>query len=73
MPEFAEYCDPVELLDLTVRKGLVAGIANDRNLARLAAIYFVGSVLNLPLDMLARALALCKRLYKRYQRRSAIC
>ena len=40
MPDFAECCDPVELLDLSGRKGLVIGIANDRSLAWPAALHF---------------------------------
>ena len=40
MPDFAECCDPVELLDLSGRKGLVVGIANDRSLAWPAALHF---------------------------------
>lgn len=40
MPEFAECCDPAELLDLSGRKGLVIGIANDRSLAWPAALHF---------------------------------
>ena len=37
MPDFAECCDPAELLDLSGRKGLVVGIANARSLAWPAA------------------------------------
>jgi enoyl-[acyl-carrier protein] reductase I len=33
MPDFDDCCDPAELLDLSGRKGLVVGIANDRSLA----------------------------------------
>ena len=40
MPDFAECCDPTELLDLSGRKGLVVGIANDRSLAWPAALHF---------------------------------
>jgi len=40
MPDFAECCDPLELLDLSGRKGLVIGIANDRSLAWPAAMHF---------------------------------
>lgn len=40
MPEFAECCEPKELLDLGGRKGLVVGIANDRSLAWPAAMHF---------------------------------
>ena len=40
MPDFPECCDPAELLDLSGRKGLVTGIANDRSLAWLAALHF---------------------------------
>ena len=40
MPDFAECCDPAELLDLSGRKGLVVGIANDRSLAWPAALHF---------------------------------
>ncbi|MSU92177.1 enoyl-ACP reductase FabI [Rhodobacteraceae bacterium 2CG4] len=40
MPDFAECCNPVELLDLSGRKGLVVGIANDRSLAWPAALHF---------------------------------
>ena len=40
MPDFAECCDPVELLVLSGRKGLVIGIANDRSLAWPAALHF---------------------------------
>jgi len=40
MPDLAECCDPVELLDLSGRKGLVVGIANDRSLAWPAALHF---------------------------------
>lgn len=39
-PRFAECCDPLELLDLSGRKGLVVGIANDRSLAWPAALHF---------------------------------
>ena len=38
MPDFDECCDPAELLDLSGRKGLVVGIANDRSLAWPAAL-----------------------------------
>ena len=38
MPDFPECCDPVELLDLSGRKGLVIGIANERSLAWPAAL-----------------------------------
>lgn len=37
---FPECCDPREILDLTGRKGLVVGIANDRSLAWPAAMHF---------------------------------
>jgi enoyl-[acyl-carrier protein] reductase I len=37
---FAECCDPRELLDLSGRKGLVIGIANERSLAWPAALHF---------------------------------
>ena len=40
MPEFDACCDPAELLDLSGRKGLVVGIANDRSLAWPAALHF---------------------------------
>ena len=40
MPDFPECCDPVELLDLSGRKGLVIGIANERSLAWPAALHF---------------------------------
>jgi enoyl-[acyl-carrier protein] reductase I len=40
VPDFAECCDPAELLDLSGRKGLVIGIANDRSLAWPAALHF---------------------------------
>lgn len=40
MPDFPECCDSVELLDLSGRKGLVVGIANDRSLAWPAAMRF---------------------------------
>ena len=40
MPDFAECCDPADLLDLSGRKGLVVGIANDRSLAWPAALHF---------------------------------
>ncbi|GGH18458.1 Enoyl-[acyl-carrier-protein] reductase [NADH] [Cribrihabitans marinus] len=40
MPDFRECCDPAELLDLSGRKGLVVGIANDRSLAWPAALHF---------------------------------
>ena len=40
MPDFDECCDPAELLDLSGRKGLVVGIANDRSLAWPAALHF---------------------------------
>lgn len=40
MTRFAECCDPAEMLDLTGRKGLVVGIANDRSLAWPAAMHF---------------------------------
>lgn len=40
MPDFPECCDPVELLDLSGRKGLVIGIANERSLAWPAAMHF---------------------------------
>lgn len=40
MPDFPECCDPAELLDLSGRKGLVVGIANDRSLAWPAALHF---------------------------------
>lgn len=40
MLDFPECCDPVELLDLSGRKGLVVGIANDRSLAWPAAMHF---------------------------------
>lgn len=40
MPDFPECCDPAELLDLSGRKGLVIGIANDRSLAWPAAMHF---------------------------------
>ena len=37
---FDECCDPRELLDLSGRKGLVLGIANDHSLAWPAALHF---------------------------------
>ena len=37
---FAECCDPHELLDISGRKGLVIGIANERSLAWPAALHF---------------------------------
>jgi len=40
MADFPECCDPMELLDLSDRKGLVIGIANDRSLAWSAALHF---------------------------------
>ena len=40
MPDFAECCNPAELLDLSGRKGLVVGIANERSLAWPAAMHF---------------------------------
>lgn len=40
MPDFDDCCDPAELLDLSGRKGLVVGIANDRSLAWPAALHF---------------------------------
>tara|TARA_R110002074_G_scaffold19958_5_gene63343 strand:- start:1421 stop:2266 length:846 start_codon:yes stop_codon:yes gene_type:complete len=40
MPDFPECCDPAELLDLSGRKGLVIGIANERSLAWPAAMHF---------------------------------
>lgn len=40
MPDFPECCNPGELLDLSGRKGLVIGIANDRSLAWPAAMHF---------------------------------
>ena len=39
-PRFEECCDPRELLDLTGRKGLVIGIANERSLAWPGALHF---------------------------------
>lgn len=39
-PRFDECCDPRELLDLTGRKGLVIGIANERSLAWPGALHF---------------------------------
>lgn len=38
-PRFAECCDPNELLDLSGRKGLVIGIANEQSLAWPAAMH----------------------------------
>jgi enoyl-[acyl-carrier protein] reductase I len=40
VPDFDDCCDPAELLDLSGRKGLVVGIANDRSLAWPAALHF---------------------------------
>lgn len=40
MPDFHECCDSLELLDLSGRKGLVIGIANERSLAWPAALHF---------------------------------
>lgn len=40
MPKFPECCDPRELLDLSGRKGLVVGIANEHSLAWPAAMHF---------------------------------
>lgn len=40
MPDFPECCDPPELLDLSGRKGLVVGIANERSLAWPSAMHF---------------------------------
>ena len=40
MRDFPECCNPVELLDLSGRKGLVVGIANERSLAWPAALHF---------------------------------
>lgn len=37
---FPECCDPRELLDLSGRRGLVVGIANERSLAWFAAMHF---------------------------------
>lgn len=39
-PRFEECCDPRELLDLTGRKGLVIGIANEHSLAWPGALHF---------------------------------
>lgn len=39
-PRFAECCDPIELLDLSGRKGLVIGLANAHSLAWPAALHF---------------------------------
>ncbi|KDB04686.1 enoyl-ACP reductase [Defluviimonas sp. 20V17] len=39
-PGFEDCCDPRELLDLTGRKGLVIGIANERSLAWPGALHF---------------------------------
>lgn len=39
MRRFAECCDPHELLDLSGRKGLVVGIANENSLAWSAAMH----------------------------------
>lgn len=39
-PRFAECCDPHELLDLSGRKGLVVGLANERSLAWPAVLHF---------------------------------
>lgn len=40
MPDFPECCDPAEKLDLSGRKGLVIGIANEHSLAWPAAMHF---------------------------------
>lgn len=40
MSRFAECCDPRELLDLSGRKGLVLGIANEHSLAWPGALHF---------------------------------
>ena len=40
MPDFSECCNPVDLLDLSGRKGVVLGISNDRSLAWPAAMHF---------------------------------
>ena len=39
-PRFQECCDPREMLDLSNRKGLVIGIANERSLAWPGALHF---------------------------------
>ena len=39
-PSFEDCCDPRELLELTGRKGLVIGIANERSLAWPGALHF---------------------------------
>lgn len=39
-PRFTECCDPHEMLDLSGRKGLVIGIANEQSLAWPAAMHF---------------------------------
>jgi len=40
MSDFPECCNPKELLDLTGRKGLVVGIANEHSIAWPAAMHF---------------------------------
>lgn len=39
-PRFPECCDPPSLLDLSGRKGLVVGVANEHSLAWSAALHF---------------------------------
>ena len=39
-PRFEDCCDPRELLDLTGRRGLVIGIANERSPAWPGALHF---------------------------------
>jgi len=40
MPRFPECCDPPSLLNLSGRKGLVVGVANEHSLAWSAALHF---------------------------------